>query len=131
MNTLLDTQVLLWFLYSDERFIDELSEYVLNTDNEIYYSTVSIWEIAIKHKLHPDYFPFSAKEISDACLEVDFINLPLFDKHIFQLEKINGHPKHKDPFDHMLLAQVKRSKLKLLTVDKKFKYYDEDCLIVI
>ena len=134
MNILLDTQILLWFIFGDKRFTKEMSDYVINPNNEIYYSSVSIWEIAIKHGLHPDYFTFSAKEVSDACHKLGFVNMPLYDKHIIQLDfikKKDNTPSHKDPFDHMLLSQAKNSRLTLLSSDEKFKYYDENCIIVL
>ena len=134
MQILLDTHYLIWFLSGDSRITKETLEIIMNPDNHIYYSTVSLWEIEIKHKKHPDVVPYTSKEISDACLDIDLENLPIFNKHIFQLNnlrKYDNSPSHNDPFDLILLTQAKKSGMKLLTHDHLFKYYDEECLLII
>ena len=45
---------------------------ILDRDNAIYYSTVSVWEIAIKHAVHPDNVEFTGKELSGFCREAGF-----------------------------------------------------------
>ena len=133
MQILLDTHYLLWYLLGDNRISDEVIKIINNPENKIYYSTVSLWEIEIKHRKHPDIIPFTSKQIADACLEIDIENLPIFNKHIFQLynfKKKKRSPEHNDPFDLLLLAQAKRSELKLLTHNRMFDYYKDDCLLV-
>ena len=134
MQILLDTHYLLWYLFDDSRISEEVDELLSNPENNIYYSTASLWEIEIKHMKHPNIVPYTSKQIADACLDTDIENLPIFNKHIFQFnncKKKNKTPEHNDPFDLVLLAQAKRSGLKLLTHDHAFKYYDEDCLLTI
>ena len=48
---LLDTQCWLWMAASPERFSQSSLDLVENTDNELYLSAASAWEIAIKHSL--------------------------------------------------------------------------------
>ena len=105
-----------------------------NEEDEIYYSTASLLEIGIKHRKNPKEFPFTSKDIADACLDAGFENLPIFNKHAYQLDDLNKEekvPRHKDSFDLLMLAQAKRSRLKFLTHDHLLKYYDEDCLIIV
>lgn len=132
MQILLDTHYLLWYLFGDERIDSNIVEVISNPDNMIFYSTASLWEIEIKHRKHPDIFPFTSKDIADECLNVGIENLPIFNKHVYQLAKLNrkdNSPQHNDPFDTMLLAQAKRADLKLLTHDHIFEYYNEDCIL--
>ena len=134
MQILLDTHYLLWFLFGDRRITKDIENIISDPENDIFYSTASLWEIDIKHKKHPDLFPYTSKEIADECLNVNIENLPIFNKHIYQLnslKKINNAPEHNDPFDLMLLAQAKRSRLLLLTCDHAFKYYDEECILLV
>lgn len=133
MQVLIDTHILIWTLFNDERLSKIAREIVDNPDNEIYYSTASILEIGIKHRKNPKEIPYSSKDISDACLDAGFVNLAIFNKHAFQLDDLNkkdNTPKHSDPFDLLMLAQAKRSYLKFLTHDHAFEYYDEDCIIL-
>lgn len=99
MQVLIDIHILIWSLFNDRRLPTKAREIIENPENDIYYSTASIWQIGIKYQKNPRSVPFTSKEISDACLEAGLINLPIFDKHIFQLDslnKIDNMPIHKD-----------------------------------
>lgn len=134
MQVLIDTHILIWTLLNDKRLPKKAREIIENPENDIYYSTASIWEIGIKHQKNPTLIPYTSKEISDACLEAGILNLPICDKHIIQLDSINkleNEPVHKDPFDLLMLAQAKRSYLFFMTHDHAFEYYDENNIILV
>ena len=57
MNILLDTHILIWALNEDPRLPEKAKEMILDEDNAVYYSSVSIWEIAIKHAKYPNEVP--------------------------------------------------------------------------
>ena len=86
----------------------------------VHISVVSWWEIAIKvraEKLH-----INIPELELYVGEYDFINLPLTRDCIKVYLKLPN--LHKDPFDHMLLAQAKTGSLRLITGDSILaKYY--------
>jgi len=48
---LLDTHVVLWLLFDVDKIPNSTLEIIKNTDNEIYISAASFWEISIKYKL--------------------------------------------------------------------------------
>ena len=73
MNLLLDTHILIWALNEDPRLPERAKELILDADNAVYYSAVSIWEISIKHANHPDNVSFSGKELSQFCQEAGFL----------------------------------------------------------
>lgn len=50
MNLLLDTHVLIWALTEDARLSEKAREMILDPENTVYYSAVSVWEVSIKHK---------------------------------------------------------------------------------
>lgn len=50
MRYLLDTHVILWALIDDKRIPKDIKEKLLNSNNQVYYSTVSPWEVEIKHQ---------------------------------------------------------------------------------
>lgn len=134
MQVLIDTHILLWTLFDDERLPKKAKEVIEDPDNEIFYSTASVLEIGIKHRKNPKAIPYSSKDISDACLDAGIQNIAIFNKHAFQLDdlkKKKNVPSHKDPFDLLMLAQSKRSRLMFLTHDHAFKYYDEDNIILV
>ncbi len=132
MNLLLDTHILIWALNEDSRLSEKAREMILNKDNAIYYSSVSIWEVSIKHTNHPDNVEFTGKELSQFCKEAGFLPVEMRDKHVFALETITreeGAPPHFDPFDRMLIAQAKAENMYFLTHDSLIPYYKEKCII--
>jgi PIN domain nuclease of toxin-antitoxin system len=49
VNRAADTHVLLWAVGPDERLSATARQLIGDPDNEVCFSTVSIWEVAIKH----------------------------------------------------------------------------------
>ena len=131
MNLLLDTHILIWALNEDPRLPKKAKEVILDEDNTIYYSTVSIWEIAIKHATHPESVQFSGKELARFCHEAGFLPVEMKDRHVFALETItraDGAPPHHDPFDRMLIAQAKAENMSFVTHDSLLPFYEEKCI---
>ena len=62
MKLLLDTHILIWALNDDPRLPKKARELLLKPENSIYYSVVSIWEVAIKHAIHPENVTFTGRE---------------------------------------------------------------------
>lgn len=48
MKVLLDTRIAVWSVLNDPRLSEKARNMILNEENEIFYSTASIWEITIK-----------------------------------------------------------------------------------
>ena len=131
MNFLMDTHILLWALGEDARLSEKARKIILNPDNVLYYSVVSIWEVAIKHDLYPNNVKLSGKEMSEYCQQAGFLPLDLRDKHIYALERLHRDeeaPRHNDPFDRMLLSQARTENMGFLTHDKMFLGYGESCV---
>lgn len=132
MNLLLDSHILIWTLNEDPRLSEKARKMILRPCNSIYYSSVSIWEISIKHKRHPEHIAFTGRELSQYCREAGFLPVYMRDKHVYALETITrsaGAPPHNDPFDRMLVAQAKAENMLFLTHDSLIPYYDEACII--
>jgi len=132
MNLLLDTHIAIWALNDDPALSQKARELILDPDNAIYYSTVSVWEVLLKHERRPDRIPFDAADFSRACAEAGFIPLPLLDRHILAvpgLARPADAPPHNDPFDRLLLAQAKAERLRFLTHDARIPMYGEKCVI--
>ncbi len=105
---------------------------ILDENNEIYYSTASVWEITIKHMVHPETFLLSGKYLEKGCEANGFVSLPIVNKHAVALESLvrpKDAPPHKDPFDRILLAQAKSEGMKFMTHDTLIPYYNESFVI--
>ena len=132
MKLLLDTHILIWALNDDSRLPARARQLILDSNNDIYYSTVSIWEVSIKHALHPDNISFSGRELSLFCKEAGFQSVEIRDAHVYALETITrsiNAPSHNDPFDRMLVAQAKSENMLLITHDSQIPYYQESCIV--
>ena len=132
MKLLLDSHILIWALNEDPRLSEKAIKMILDPENTIYYSAVSIWEIAIKHAIHPDNVSFSGSELSGYCSEAGFIPLEVRENHVHAIETLTRPetaPPHNDPFDRMLVAQAKAEKMCFLTHDSLIPYYNEKCIV--
>ena len=130
MKILLDTHMLLWAFTNDPSLSPDAIELISNNDNEIFYSTISTWEIALKHSLHPDMLPIDEKSFVEYCDKSGFNSIVLTNTHVqaLALLKSTDETKHKDPFDRMLMAQAISEQMLFLTQDSKLEAYKSDLI---
>ena len=132
MNLLLDTHVAIWALNDDHKLSERARELILDPGNTIYYSTVSVWEVLLKHERRPENIPFDERDFSEGCREAGYVPLGLADKHVLavrSLSRPDAIKEHNDPFDRLLLAQAKLENLSFLTHDELIPGYEEKCVI--
>lgn len=122
MKLLLDTHVVLWALEDSPRLAPHIREMIIDENNEIYVSAMSLFEIAIKHKKQPSNMPYSADQIKEYCQRAGFIFLSVSLDTISIYEKYD-FSAHSDPFDQVLVAQSICNNMKLITHDEKLKSY--------
>jgi len=134
MRCLLDTHILLWALSNDPKLSSKARTIIGEDGNDIYYSVISIWEVALKHRAHPAQLTLTAREASVYCRLAGFKRLTVEEEHIFYLDSFHrpdGAPAHKDPFDRMLMSQAKAEGLVFLTHDSLLPYYGENCILYV
>ena len=134
MNILADTHILIWALLGDEKLPLYARELILSSSNKIYYSMISVWEVALKRAAHKDKMNFSARSFDELCEKAGYNRLDGRAEHVFSLDEIkqkDDTPEHKDPFDRMLIAQAKYEKMMFLTHDAKMSLFDEECILVV
>ncbi len=132
MRYLLDTHIILWAITDDARLPEIARNIIEDQNNDIYYSAASIWEITIKHNLHPEKMPISGKELSAYCSKSGYQVLSIREDHVFELEHLHypeTAPKHKDPFDKILICQAKADDMIFLTHDSLIANYEEKCIL--
>jgi PIN domain nuclease of toxin-antitoxin system len=118
MRILLDTNALLWALVNAPR-IAPVRELLLDDENEVFVSTVSWWEIAIKTRIGK--LDADLPELRVTARESGFLELPLLGSHAEMLTTMPRH--HNDPFDHMLVAQAMAEPMRLITGDNVLSQY--------
>ena len=123
MRLLLDTHVLLWTLRRPERIAPTVLSLLLAPENEILFSAVSIWEIAIKARLQGRGFDADPYETLGAATRTGFIELPLDANTAARVADLPLH--HADPFDRLLVAQAMAGPARLVTADRALEPYSE------
>ncbi len=134
MKVLLDTHIILWALSDDKRLSEKAKTIILSEENEIYYSTASVWEIAIKRMSHPEHMTLSGRQFSEYCQRAGYQMLSVRDDHVYVLEKLRraeNAPRHNDPFDRIMLAQAKAEGMSFITHDSLIPHYMEECIIAV
>lgn len=118
MHYLIDTNVFLWWLNADKRLKEPILEILKASDNQIYVSTASGWEISIKNTAGK----LSLKTTLEDCFKLaGFEILDINLNHVLNLNKLPT--LHKDPFDRIIISQAQVENFTLITSDKKiFKY---------
>lgn len=109
---LLDTSIVLYALKYPERLGDNTRQ-ILTGSHTIYVSSVSIWEIVIKIRAGKLRIPRPLQEIT-ALLGAAELSVA----HCHTFTALTIELPHKDPFDHMLIAQSVTEKLPLITTDR-------------
>lgn len=122
MNILLDTHFLIW-AFTDSKKIDSKIEVLLQDDrNDIYYSPVSLWEIAIK--FGKGSLVLSGGTPEDLFAEIDSSFLLCTDLDVKDIVSSYRLPReHHDPFDRLLCWQAIQQQYHLLTNDRKLAFY--------
>lgn len=123
MNLLLDTHVLIWALENNATLSKAAHNAIIDGNNIVFVSSVSIWEISIKQTMGKLIVPDNLQE------EISLHRFTPLNIN-FEHAKLAGElPRiHKDPFDRMLIAQAIIEKLALVTRDSLIAQYDTNLL---
>ena len=132
MKVLIDTHIAIWAVLNNPKLPKQAKDIILDKENDIFYSTASVWEITIKHILHPDRLRINGSLLEKGCEENGYFVLPILNKHVSALEtlkRLENAPRHNDPFDKIMIAQAKTEGLMFLTHDTLIPYYNEPFII--
>ena len=121
MKYLLDTHLILWAFYELKKVSPELRAILEDRNNEVFFSAVNLWEIAIKQALGQKDFQGDCRLLRRLMLDEGYLELPVLSVHAIEVQ---GLPLiHKDPFDRILIAQAMVEGITLLTADAKIAQY--------
>ena len=126
MNILLDTHIIIWALTNSPNLNDEMCRYIIDPENDIYISVLSLWEIEIKRLIKPEKLPITARSVAEYSHQAGFKIIPIQEDNVYQLEWLTSQSengRHKDPFDRMLICQAISNNMILLTHDSLLKDY--------
>ena len=116
MRLLLDTHLLLWTALEPSRLSQRASNLIADTDNELLFSVVSLWEAVIKLGLNREDFQIDPRLLRRRLIASGYEELTITAEHTFQVAGLRA--LHKDPFDRILIAQAIAEGVILLTTDR-------------
>lgn len=122
MKILLDTCTFLWIIWDAHELTDRARRIYTDPGNDVFLSTVSCWEISLKHGLGRLPLPDDPLSVVPDQREKHGIeSLPLDEESALRVHGLP--PIHRDPFDRMLISQAITSGMTILTPDPAFRTY--------
>ncbi|QPC82805.1 type II toxin-antitoxin system VapC family toxin [Phototrophicus methaneseepsis] len=123
MSYIIDTHTFLWFINDHVSLSSAAKEIIQQSDNAIYLSIASVWEMAIKVSLNKLEMPSPFS---------DFIENQLIENSIGLLHIKTDHTGivatlpfyHRDPFDRIIIAQAIHEGYSIVSKDAVFDQYD-------
>jgi PIN domain nuclease of toxin-antitoxin system/antitoxin (DNA-binding transcriptional repressor) of toxin-antitoxin stability system len=116
----LDTHVLLWLMEENPR-LRRSARSLIEDASEVYVSSASLWEIAIKWRLRK--IEEDPQTVLDQLDAAGLKELQVTNRHAVATGKLPL--LHNDPFDRLLVAQAITEPMRLLTSDDRLLAYSE------
>ena len=122
MKLLLDTHALIWWWIDDPQLGRAAREAITDSDNDVWISAATAWEIAIKQRAGKlTEVPAVAPYFGDMIAKDGFRLLPVQIAHAL---RAGSHPAaHRDPFDRMLAAQAELEQATLVSRDAALQVF--------
>ena len=122
MKLLLDTCAFLWLITDASELSRKARDLVREPTNEVYLSSVAVWEIAVKSALGRLPLPAPPERFVPFQRQAHRIApLPLDEESVLQAHRLPH--LHRDPFDRMLICQAITHGLAILTPDPLVTQY--------
>lgn len=123
MRLLLDTHTFIWWVNDSKRLSSKSYEMIIDPENDLLLSLISIWEIQIKSQLGKLSLAAPLAEIIERQLQINKLQLLSLElNHIYTLNQLAHH--HQDPFDRLLIPQSIAEQLVLVSKDAIFDRYN-------
>jgi PIN domain nuclease of toxin-antitoxin system len=128
MRLLLDTHLLLWSAAEPELIPRRARQLIGDPENEVLFSSASLWEVAIKQRRGRPDFTVDARLLRRNLLNSDYGELPVTGEHAVAARDLPL--LHRDPFDRLLVAQSLVEGIMLLTADRQVARYSDAIRVV-
>jgi PIN domain nuclease of toxin-antitoxin system len=123
MNYLIDTHILLWYIVGDKRIENDTQTKIESESNAIFLSNASLWEIAIKVSIGKLKLKGSLIDLQNYLNDKGFKILEFDFEDLQTLQTLPFH--YQDPFDRLIIAQVKTKSFEIITNDSQVQKYFE------
>lgn len=110
---------MLWWLNDDEKLGNHARSLIGDPENDVLVSSVSLWEITVKLRIGK--LDADIEEILAILPIQGFYRLDITDAHLIALAALPLH--HRDPFDHLLMAQAVAEEAHFVSQDQNVPLY--------
>jgi PIN domain nuclease of toxin-antitoxin system len=124
-NFLLDTNIFLWYFWGSGR-IDTVRYLIESRETDVFISAATWWKIAIK--VRTGKLTVDLEQLRSFAEKHAFVELPITGEYMKAYLELPA--LHKDPFDHMLIAQAITSPMRLITGDSFLADYSSLVMVV-
>jgi len=125
-SILLDTHAAIWFFNGSPNLSETAKQAILDSDNQISISVVSVREIAVKINVGKLKFSGGIAGFLKLIDSNGFQLLNITSKHLLELERLPLY--HRDPFDRMLIATAISEQMDFITADENMPLYALPCV---
>jgi PIN domain nuclease of toxin-antitoxin system len=119
VKLLLDTHALLWWLAQDSRLGGRTLRLIEDLDNEVLVSVASLWELAVK--IRAGKLRVDLHRLMNVLDRQGITRIPITASHLLVVIGLPTH--HRDPFDHLLIAQAIVEGATFISSDRSMRKY--------
>ena len=136
MRLLLDTNIYVYMVSDMDSLTSDVRAVIEDVENLKYLSIVSLQELitAFRSKRLLSNVWKNESEMIEFILHDPSVVIDNIDEHVIrslaELE-INEAQEHKDPYDHIIIAQALSHRMTLVSSDTKFPFYRKQGLLLI
>ena len=133
MRYLLDTCAVIWLIKEPDKLSSKVLELIKDTRSEVYASTISFWEMSLKHSVGKiDFENVEIEEIEAILVDDLFVGIiGLNEQESLSFYRLPFFGEHRDPFDRLLAWQAIKRDMALISSDPAFEQYRQCGLRVI
>ena len=118
---LLDTNIVLFSLFSPEKLEREVEDLLTDYNSLLYVSTIQ--EIIHLYKRNRIKTQWKKSEDIVPGIEKQFKILPVKREHLVTYSGLSTPKEHNDPYDHVIISQAITERITLISSDNEFEGY--------
>ena len=127
MRYLIDTNIFIYMMVEPDKLSPDVDAILRDYDNVFYMSIESLKELVLAYRnkgLWANVWNSEA-EMVQCIKESSIVLLPIKYEHILTYSQmtLNEAQGHKDPSDHIIIAQALTERLPLISSDSRFEFY--------
>lgn len=115
MKLLIDTHILIWYIEGNPSLNQPMLDLIEATENDLYISIASLWEMAIKIGKGKLNLGIEFYELENLLNQLEIKILPIV---FSDTETYHRLPfQHNDPFDRIIISQAITQNISLMSAD--------------